>query len=153
NVVILGTFTDPGIAPTGTVLEDPFADYSATVNWGDNTSDDSTTSTNVFIVRTARNLFVVEGLHTYAMDSVTGFTVTTTVHHESAPDAIVNTQRAFVAGARKSVSVSKSLLTDADVGSIFQVIATYNEPMSTAAPDAPTVGFGQAVNTTLTNPS
>src|SRR5262249_54420895 len=91
NLVILARFTDPAGAEAA-------ADYSATVDWGDNTTPDNTfdTNPNIFIVQVG-STFLVEGSHVYAEESPAGgYKITTTIHHETAPDAVTDTLRAFV---------------------------------------------------------
>ena len=66
--------------------------YSATVDWGDGTTLDPDTENstdpnpNVFIVQEG-NTFLVEGTHVY--ETAGNYTITTTIHHDVAPDAIV----------------------------------------------------------------
>jgi hypothetical protein len=69
----VATFTDPPGA-------EPLADYSASINWGDNTSSAGT-------ITVAGGTFTVAGDHTYAEEGK--FTVTVTIHHDHAPDTTV----------------------------------------------------------------
>ncbi|HLJ94690.1 MAG TPA: Ig-like domain repeat protein, partial [Gemmataceae bacterium] len=70
---MMATFTDPGGA------EAP-SDYSASINWGDNTP---ATAGTITLVGTT---FTVSGSHTY--ETVGSFQPTVTITHESAPPAL-----------------------------------------------------------------
>ena len=103
GIVTLAVFTDPGGA-------EATSDYSASVNWGDGTSLDSTTPT---IVANANGTFSVQAHHTYAEESnpaVAGtnpYSILVTIHHDLAPNTtasgtanvsdptVVVTQQAF----------------------------------------------------------
>lgn len=69
----LATFTDPA-GP------EPVGDYSVSINWGDNTSSTGT-------ITFTGGVFTATGSHTYAEEGT--FTITTTIHHESAPVTVV----------------------------------------------------------------
>jgi hypothetical protein len=67
----VGVFTDPG-GPEG------LADYSATINWGDNT----TPSAGVISFNSATNVFTVQGNHAYSAVGI--YPVTVTLRHDTA---------------------------------------------------------------------
>ena len=67
----VATFTDPG-GP-----EDPIADYSATINWGDNSSSPGT----IGAPDPTTGVFTVSGAHTYANEG--SFNIAVTVNHEA----------------------------------------------------------------------
>jgi hypothetical protein len=92
SVVPIGGFTYTTVAgvtpPTQTVgaFIDPagaeaLADYSALINWGDNT----TPSAGTISFNAATGLFSVQGSHAY--NQVGTYTVTVTIHHDAAADA------------------------------------------------------------------
>jgi hypothetical protein len=70
----VGVFTDPG-GPEG------LADYSATINWGDNT----TPSAGTISFNSGTGVFTVQGSHPYTQ--VGNYTITVTLHHDTATDA------------------------------------------------------------------
>jgi hypothetical protein len=67
----VATFTDPDGAET-------LGNYSATIDWGDHT-------TSTGHIAFSGGVFMVTGNHTYTGHGA--FTITTTIHHETAPDA------------------------------------------------------------------
>jgi hypothetical protein len=69
----VATFTDPGGA-------EPVGDYSATIAWGDNSSSAAVISGPV------NGVFTVRGGHNYAQPG--NYTVTLTIKHDTAPDAM-----------------------------------------------------------------
>ncbi len=79
----VATFTDPAGA------ELP-ADYSATINWGDNS-----TSAGVISGPDGNGVFTVQGSHTYAQAG--NNTITVTVHHDTAADASATSTAQVVA--------------------------------------------------------
>src|SRR5439155_8744100 len=93
--------------------------------WGDGTPLDTT----VFIVPTGTT-FLVEGSHTYLEESPPGgWQITTTIHHESAPDAVVNTLMAIVSDP--SVSGTGGYIFSAVEGALPatpQTVATFQDP-------------------------
>jgi uncharacterized repeat protein (TIGR01451 family) len=68
--VVVATFTDPG-GP------EALTDYSATIDWGD-----GTTSAGAIAFDASSGVFTVQDSHTYSEQGT--FTVTTTIHHETA---------------------------------------------------------------------
>jgi probable HAF family extracellular repeat protein len=123
NLVILATFTDPAGA-------EAVSDYSATVNWGDNTSPDNTFDTNpkIFIVQSG-STFLVEGSHLYTDESPAGgYTVATTISHELAP--VSNTVTATAMVSDPSVNATGGFrLTALDGGSTgTHTVATFTDP-------------------------
>ncbi len=90
--VPVATFTDPG-GP------EAVANYSATINWGDNTTSDVTWNGSAWVgggISVSGSTFTVAGNHTYS--SVGTYPITVTIHHETAPDATTaNTANATVA--------------------------------------------------------
>jgi hypothetical protein len=124
NLVILARFTDPAGAES-------VADYSATVDWGDNTTPDNTfdVNANIFIVQ-AGSTFLVEGSHIYTKESpVGGYTITTTIHHETAPDVVTSTLRAFVSDP--AVSATGGFTFSAVEGALPnapETVATFTDP-------------------------
>jgi hypothetical protein len=69
----VATFTDPGGAES-------IDDYVATVNWGDNSQAPAT------ITGPVGGVFTVQAGHTYVQPGT--FTITVTISHDSAPDAV-----------------------------------------------------------------
>ena len=69
---------------------EPLSDYSAVINWGDGSSSAGAIS------GPAGQVFTITGGHTYAEEGK--FTVTITIHHDEAPDAVVT----FMPRARSS---------------------------------------------------
>jgi hypothetical protein len=131
NLVILARFTDPAGAG-------PFTDYSATVDWGDNSTPDNTADTNpnIFIVQ-AGNTFLVEGSHLYAEESPVGgwYTINTTIHRLFAPDASVNTLKAFVSDPAVSATAGPSFTVVEGQATGPKTLATFTDP---AGPEAAT---------------
>jgi hypothetical protein len=130
NLVILATFTDPAGA-------EAVADYSATVSWGDNTTLDNTfdTNPNIYIVQSG-STFLVEGSHLYGDESpVGGYAITTTIHHGTAPDVVVNTLKAFVSDPAVSAMGGPSFTALEGQNSGTKVLATFTDP---AGPEATT---------------
>src|SRR6202035_3073796 len=91
NNVLLATFTDPGNPSPGN--HEDAGDYSASVTWGDGTSD-STTGANVTIVNNNNGTWSVFGTHTYVGDTVGGesegaATITVTISHDATTPQVV----------------------------------------------------------------
>jgi hypothetical protein len=86
--VTVATFTDPGGAepnlsdPAGTIADH----YSATIDWGDLTAPSAGEITFSGSPGSKTDLFGVLGDHIYATNGT--FTITVTIHHETAPDAV-----------------------------------------------------------------
>src|SRR5262249_13952327 len=73
----VATFTDPGGA-------EGVGDYSATIDWGDNTLQSGT-----IVFNSATNTFTVSGGHTYVEEG--SYTVTVLINHEDATPQTVTT--------------------------------------------------------------
>jgi streptogramin lyase len=87
----VATFTDPGGAES-------LADYSARIDWGDGSSSDGSISYDQ-----VHNRFSISGPTSRAYSEEGSFLVTVTIHHDSAPDAMV-TDVATVADAALTAS-------------------------------------------------
>ncbi|HQU44396.1 MAG TPA: Ig-like domain-containing protein, partial [Pirellulales bacterium] len=90
----VATFTDPGGAQ-------PVSDYSATINWGDNTTTDNGT------IALNSGVFTVSGTHTYAAAGTMSAVVT--IDHGSA--APVTTTAAVVVTSAVSFATSDAVYT------------------------------------------
>src|SRR5262249_32110261 len=118
NMVILANFTDPA-GPEST------SDYSADVNWGDGTPLDTST----FIVAAGGGHFLVLGSHAYAEESPSGgFTIVTTIHHDSAPDTVVSTMKAIVSDPSVSATGRLHLASPEGASTGTQTVATFTDP-------------------------
>src|SRR5579871_2151752 len=107
----VATFTDPG---TPEVL----GDYSATINWGDNTP--ATMGT----IAINNGTFTVSGSHAYA--STGSFTVTTTIHHDTAsPTTVMST--AMIASATIPIVTAAGNQTAAEGGSKTFTIGSFQD--------------------------
>jgi streptogramin lyase len=99
----VATFTDPAGAESLAI--DPFPpfqiNYSASINWGDNF-----TSTGAITFDSNARVFTVTGDHSYARANT--FTITVTIHHDSAPDAIT-TSTALVTATPTVTTLTSSL--------------------------------------------
>src|SRR6185437_15613208 len=91
---VRATFTDPG--NIGNPNPESVSEYDATVNWGDGSIDNTTDSPspNIFVIQPDphKNLYFVEGSHTYIEESTgAGYLITTTIHHRSEvpPDPVI----------------------------------------------------------------
>ncbi len=102
--LVLATFTDPG-GP------EPLRDFSADINWGDGTG----TQNGAGLISVRDGVFLVQGSHAFIHSTLENgavpFTVTVTIHHESAPTTTVSSL-AMVADPPPVVS----LLTGAPSG-------------------------------------
>jgi hypothetical protein len=107
----LATFTDPaGAEGTG--------DYTASINWGDNTP--ATTG----MISVASGVFTVTGMHAYAAEG--SHNVTITLHHDLAPD--VSVTAAVTVTDPSVVAVGGLLLTAAEGDQTSQAVATFTDP-------------------------
>jgi hypothetical protein len=87
----VATFTDPGGAEPNLFDAGPLSShYTATIHWGDGTSDDTgaITYNGIPLDDSPTNTFTVSGHHDYTTNGT--YTITVTIHHEGAvPDAKV----------------------------------------------------------------
>src|SRR5205807_1937524 len=125
----VATFTDPG----GYEAD---ADYSATINWGDNSSSAGT-----------RTKGRESGRHKYAEEG--NYTITVTVQHDGAPDATAVTTAASTSDpaiAAKGASATFTALEGATSAS--QTVATFTDAVGyeTDADYSATINWGD--NTT-----
>src|SRR5579871_6204615 len=126
----VATFTDPG---TPEVL----GDYSATINWGDNTP--ATMGT----IAINNGTFTVSGSHAYA--STGSFTVTTTIHHDTAsPTTVMST--AMIANATFPVVTAAGNQTATEGGSQSLTIGSFQD--SGAGPDSGSINWGDGTTAT-----
>lgn len=99
----VATFTDPGGA-------EALADYSADIAWGDSSSSAGT------ITGPVGGVFTVSGSHTYADNGP--YTITVTIHHESAPDATA-LSAADIANVAPTIAISGA--SNVDEGSPYSL--------------------------------
>ena len=111
------TFTDPAGA-------EALADYSAVINWGDQSS-----SAGVITYDPATGLFTVSGSHTYAEDGT--YAPTVTVHHDSAADVTVS-DTATIGDPAVVVSPAANW-TLAEFASATVTVATFTDPAGAEA--------------------
>jgi PKD repeat protein len=139
----LATFSDPAGA-------EPVGDYTATINWGDNTSSTGT------VVNTGGNNFRVDApAHTYVEEG--NYSVTVTVKHDSL--AAVTSAAASIAIADQQIStpvaanLPASGLEGASLGVILG-IATFDDPagtgLETAGDFTATIDWGDTTTSTGT---
>jgi hypothetical protein len=124
---VVATFADPGGAEITAGVPTP-GEYSATIAWGDGSSDTVTEvgSAAGSIIWFGGNSFGVLGSHMYAEEGT--FTITVTVHHGSAPDAST-TSTATVSDP--AVVLNTALLTfsaQENKPSFQQAVATFTDP-------------------------
>ncbi|HLJ95117.1 MAG TPA: choice-of-anchor Q domain-containing protein, partial [Gemmataceae bacterium] len=111
---MVATFTDPGGAEANDGTH-----YSATINWGDNTSTQTGT------ISFSGSTFTVSGNHTYGDEGT--YTITVTINHEStAPQSV--TGAASV--ANPNVVASGGFAFSAAEGTALgtQMVATFTDP-------------------------
>jgi hypothetical protein len=106
----VATFTDPGGPELST-------DYSAQINWGDQSS-----SAGVVTFNSGTHVFTVQGSHTYAEENA--YIITVTLHHDVAPDVIA------IDSADMSVVGVGGFPVNATEGasSGSQTVATFTDP-------------------------
>jgi large repetitive protein len=115
--VTVATFTDPG-GP------EALTDYSASINWGDNTTSAGTISLS-------GTTFTVQGSHTYT--SPGPFTITTTITHENtAPQTAISNANS----ADQNLVATGGFTFTAVEGqpSATQTVATFTDPGGAEAP-------------------
>ena len=123
---IVATFADPGGA------EDP-SDYSATIDWGDNSQSTSDISL-------ADGVFSVRGSHLYAEEGQRAIRVA--IHHEDAPDAVVTSSANIDDAALTDATGTNISLTE---GSSFNgAVATFRDqnPLATTGDFSATIVWG-----------
>jgi autotransporter-associated beta strand protein len=109
----LATFTDPA-GP------EPLADYSASIDWGDNTV--ATSGTITFDNTTG--LFMISGDHTYADAGL--HTITVTTHHDSAVDTVAKSMAMISDAALAIVGVTPPSASEGiDTGTVS--VATFSD--------------------------
>ncbi len=114
----VATFTDPG-GP------EAVGDYSAAIAWGDGSLGTGTITYN-----STTRTFAVQGSHTYAEEG--GYTLTVTIKHDTAPDAMV-TSRATVADPAVMATGGFTVTAVENSDSGTQTLATFTDP---AGPEA-----------------
>jgi hypothetical protein len=127
GAVSLATFTDPGGA-------EALSDYSADITWGDGQTSPGTISF-------AGGIFTVKGSHTYVEED-TASTITITIHHDAAPDAIV-ISRAEIADP-PVLATGGFMINGAegsDTGAI--TVATFTDP---GGAESPLVDYSADIN-------
>jgi RHS repeat-associated protein len=113
----VATFTDPGGA-------EAVSDYSATIAWGDGSTDGGTISVN-------NGLFTVTGSHTYAEGSAADhagsnpYGITVAVRHEGS-SAVVVSSTASVSDA--AMAATEAALTPVEGQSFTAAVATFTDP-------------------------
>jgi subtilisin-like proprotein convertase family protein len=112
-VQTVATFTDPGGAEL-------LAHYSATINWGDGTTSDGVISFN-----DVSQVFTVSRAHTYVEEGA--YNITTTIQHDSAPNAIVNST-AFVADPAVTLSTATSIAGVEGESTGLITLGTFTDP-------------------------
>jgi PKD repeat protein len=106
----VATFTDPGGAEV-------LGDYSATIAWGDSSTSPGAISFD------GSTTFTVSGAHLYGEEGT--FTITTTIHHDAAPDASTTS----TATVSDPAVVATGVPVSAVEGAAFTAsIATFTDP-------------------------
>jgi hypothetical protein len=118
---VVATFVDPGGA-------EEFADYSATIDWGDNSSSgaDQITYSN--------GVFSVYGSHNYAEESAADhpgsspYQITVTVHHDNTDDAAPVISSATVADANVMATGGQAISSVEGASTGSALLATFTDP-------------------------
>src|SRR5579871_1759888 len=126
----VATFTDPGSLEV-------LGDYSATINWGDSTP--ATTGT----LALTNGIVTVSGSHAYT--STGSFTVTTTIHHDTATPTTV-TSTAMVGNAPPPVVTAAGNQTATEAGSKSFTIGSFQD--AGAGPDSGSINWGDGTTAT-----
>src|SRR5579871_1642698 len=126
----VATFTDPGSLEV-------LGDYSATINWGDSTP--ATTGT----LALTNGIVTVSGSHAYT--STGSFTVTTTIHHDTATPTTV-TSTAMVGNAPPPVVTAAGNQTATEAGSKSFTIGSFQD--AGAGPDSGSINWGDSTMAT-----
>jgi hypothetical protein len=106
----VATFTDPGSL-------EPLNNYSASINWGDNMMPSMGTISGP----NANGVFTVQGSHTYAQGG--NYTVTVTIHHDTASDALATSMAQVIGPITHFVVSGFPSPTLAGTGSTFTIAA------------------------------
>jgi uncharacterized repeat protein (TIGR01451 family) len=126
---VVATFVDPaGGEPNASDMGALATHYNAMINWGDGTTTPGTIALNPAIP--GGNGYTVSGMHTYTEESATGYTVTVTINHESAPAATA-TSTAIVADA--PVVVTSNPLSIPEASQFSGTVATFTDPAGAEA--------------------
>jgi Ca2+-binding RTX toxin-like protein len=112
----VATFTDLDGAE---LLPSIAAHYSATIDWGDGSAP------TAGIITFVNGVFTVSGGHTYAEEG--RYTVTTTVHHDTAPDVMV-TSTATVSDPAVATTGGFTLTAVRNAPFSSQTVATFTDP-------------------------
>src|SRR5207245_11111436 len=117
----VATFTDPaGAEPNAS--DDPGGvisnHYTATISWGDNTTSAGT-------ITLSSGTYTVSGSHTYATQGT--FTVTVTIHHETAPATIVTSSAVVAPGVPPSVTPPANQTASEGVSQSFN-LGSFTDP-------------------------
>jgi PKD repeat protein len=108
---VVATFTDPGGA-------EALSHYSASIDWGDGSASGGA-------IAFSSGVFTVTGDHAYAEEG--SHTVTVTVHHDTAPDA-VTTSTAGVSDPAVAASGGFTVTAVEGTDPGGQVVATFTDP-------------------------
>jgi hypothetical protein len=112
----VATFTDPD----GPELSPGIAaHYTATVNWGDGSAP------TAGAITLGNGVFTVSGSHTYAEEG--SYTVTTTVHHDTAPD-VTATSTATVSDPAVAATGGFTITVVRNAPFSGQPVATFSDP-------------------------
>lgn len=123
----VATFFDPGGA-------EDVSDYSATIDWGDGTQSAGT-------ILSLFNTFAVQGDHTYAQ--VGSPPITVTIHHDTAPDTIVNTN-ANITAANINATGGYTLNTAEGTALTSQTVATFTSGDLNLGDFSATINWGDS---------
>ncbi|HEV3343167.1 MAG TPA: hypothetical protein VG125_22530, partial [Pirellulales bacterium] len=144
----VATFTDPGGA------EDPNANYSATIGWGDGTSGAGV------VISDGHGGFIVQGTHTYSGDTLAGgggesegaATITVTISHDATTPQVVTDTANIGDPNVAAVGVPAFSLSEGSATLNNVLLATFSDPgnPSGAAEDAAdysaTISWGDGSN-------
>jgi hypothetical protein len=134
--VTLATFTDPGGS-------EALVDYSADVDWGDGTT---TTATITFDASTG--IFSVTGTHAFADEGT--FSVTTTIHHDMAPDVTVTDVLTSTESDVLGAGPSQPVLSVPEGGTLTGAVATFTDTNTSNIPGDFTASIDWGDGTTTT---
>ncbi len=119
----VATFTDPGGAEPNASDPDPDLThhYTATIDWGDGTP----TSAGTITFDSGTGVFTVSAAHLYGEEGM--YTVTVTIHHETAPDA-QTTSTATVSDPAVIPTGGFHLVTARGAPLCVVTVATFTDP-------------------------